>query len=56
MIARVKQQFRSWMIIYAGLVAAIILSVEPASKTSEPRLEGGDLPAAVNAPLLRRDI
>ena len=56
MIARVKQQFRSWMLIYAGLVAAVILSVDPASNTPETRLEGRDLPAAVNAPLLRRDI
>ena len=43
------------MFIYAGLVAAIILSVEPAVEEHETRLEGRELPAA-DAPLLRRDI
>jgi hypothetical protein len=44
------------MFIYAGLVAAIILSGQPASVNTDSRVEGTDLPAAVNAPLLRRDI
>lgn len=56
MFARAKKQFRSWMFIYVGLVAAIILSGQPASVNTETRLEGTDLPVAVNAPLLRRDI
>ena len=56
MFARAKKQFRSWMFVYAGLVAAIILSVQPASVDTESRVQGTDLPAAVNAPLLRRDI
>ena len=56
MLAHVKKRFRAWMFIYAGLVAAIILSVEPAVEEHETRLEGRELPAAANAPLLRRDI
>ena len=52
----VRQQFRSWMFIYAGLVAAIILSIEPTREQSGQTLEGGEIPAAANAPLLRRDI
>jgi hypothetical protein len=44
------------MFIYAGLIAAVILSGEPGSVESETRLDGRQLPAAVNAPLLRRDI
>jgi hypothetical protein len=52
--ARAKKQFRSWMIIYAGLLAAVILSGQPASVESDTRLEGRELPA--DAPLLRRDI
>jgi hypothetical protein len=54
--ARAKKQFRSWMFIYAGLVAAVILSGQPAGMEHETRLEGSELPAAVDAPLLRRDI
>ena len=54
--ARTKKQFRSWMLIYAGLGAAIILSGQPASVETEPRLQGSELPAAANAPLHRRDI
>jgi hypothetical protein len=44
------------MFIYAGLIAAVILSGDPARMDSQTRLEGSELPAAVNAPLLRRDI
>ena len=44
------------MFVYAGLVAAIILSLEPTAEEHETQLEGGELPAAANAPLLRRDI
>ena len=55
-LARAKKQFRSWMFIYAGLMAAVILSGQPAGVEHETRLDGSELPAAVNAPLLRRDI
>ena len=54
--ARVRQQFRAWMVIYAGLVAAIILSVDSPVEQPETPLGVGALPGAVNAPLLRRDI
>lgn len=54
--ARAKKRFRSWMFIYAGLVTAIILSGQPGNAGAEARLEVGLLPAAANAPLLRRDI
>jgi hypothetical protein len=54
--ARARKQFRSWMFIYAGLVAAIILSAPPVNPESRTRAEGGQLPAAASAPLLRRDI
>ena len=56
MFARAKKQFRSWMVIYAGLLAAVILSGQPASVEAETRLDGSNLPVAVDAPLLRRDI
>ena len=56
MFARIKQQFRAWMFIYAGLVAAAILSVETPVEEHETRLNAGELPGTVNAPLLRRDI
>ena len=56
MFARAKKQFRSWMFIYAGLLAAVILSGQPASVKSETRLDGSVFPAVVDAPLLRRDI
>ena len=45
-----------WTSVIVGLVAAIILSGQPASVDTESRVQGTDLPAAVNAPLLRRDI
>ena len=44
------------MFIYAGLIAAVILSGRPADVETATQLDGRDLPAAVNAPLLRRDI
>ena len=44
------------MFIYAGLVAAVILSGHPADVEHESRVDGGELPVAVDAPLLRRDI
>ena len=56
MFARVRQQFRAWMVIYAGLIAAIILSVDSPVEQPETPLGVGALPGAVNAPLLRRDI
>ena len=56
MFARIKKQFRAWMVIYAGLVAAIILSAQPTHDASDTLAEGKDLPAIVSAPLLRRDI
>jgi len=51
-----RKQFRSWMFIYAGLVAAILLSGQPDGVEVGAELEGRMLPAVVNAPLLRRDI
>jgi hypothetical protein len=56
MLAYVRKQFRSWMLIYAGLVAAIILSAQPTHVGTETRAEGKDLPAIVSTPLHRRDI
>lgn len=56
MFARIRKHFRSWMLIYAGLVAAIILSAQPIPVRSDTLAEGKDLPAIVSAPLLRRDI
>jgi hypothetical protein len=56
MFARIRKQFRSWMLIYAGLVAAIILSAQPTPVGTDTLAEGTDLPAIVSAPLLRRDI
>lgn len=56
MLARIKKRFRSWMFIYAGLVAAIVLSAQPTHLGSDTLAEGKDLPAIVSAPLLRRDI
>lgn len=44
------------MFIYAGLVAAIILSSNPASMDAESRLDRSNLPIVTNAPLQRRDI
>lgn len=44
------------MFIYAGLVAAVILSGQPAQVEAETGAEGKDLSALVDATLLRRDI
>lgn len=56
MLTLARKQFRSWMFIYAGLVAAVLLSGQPAGVDAGAELEGRMLPAVVNAPLLRRDI
>ncbi len=56
MIAKGRKPFRSWMFIYAGLVAAIILSGQPGSANSDMQSQGRELPGVANAPLLRRDI
>ncbi len=56
MINRARQQLRSWMIIYAGLVAAIALAGDP---SSERVAETDVLPQPVipgAAPVARRDI
>ena len=44
------------MFIYAGLVAAIILSAPPAGVEPGSRAVSNELPAASGAPLLRGDI
>ena len=44
------------MFIYAGLVAAVLLSGTPADDNAETRLEATQLPLNAEAPLLRRDI
>ena len=56
MLARAQRQLRSWMFIYIGLAAAIVLSIQSPDLKAEQRLEGNDLPAVGNAPLVRRDI
>ena len=56
MLARAKQQLRSWMFIYIGLVAAIVLSIQSPGLKAEQRLEGNNLPAVGTAPLVRKDI
>lgn len=55
-VARVRKQLRSWMFIYIGLVAAIILSGQPAKVEAGTSLGGSDLPLILNAPLQRGDI
>lgn len=44
------------MFIYVGLMAAIILSSQPANVRMEARLQTVDLPIISNAPLQRNDI
>lgn len=44
------------MFIYIGLVAAIVLSTQSQGLQAEQRLDGNNLPAVSNAPLVRRDI
>lgn len=44
------------MFIYIGLVAAIILSGQPAQVETERTVEGSGLPLILNAPLQRGDI
>lgn len=56
MLAKARKQLRSWMFVYIALVAAIMLSGQPATVEAETRAEGSDLPAISSSPLLRRDI
>ena len=56
MLVKAKKQLRSWMFIYVGLAAAILLSGTPANENAESRLEATQLPVIADAPLLRRDI
>ena len=44
------------MFIYAGLVAAVLLSGSPEGESANSRLEVTQLPINAEAPLLRRDI
>ena len=55
MTRAIKNSLKSWMFIYIGLVAAIVLAGQPAEV--EQQDAALPLPAIVgSAPLLRRDI
>ena len=55
-MTRVKRMpFRSWMFVYIGLVAALVLAGRPAGVVQQDVLR--PIPAIVgSAPLLRKDI
>ena len=55
MTRAIKNSLKSWMFIYIGLLAAIVLAGQPAEV--ERQDTALPLPAiVVNAPLLRKDI
>ena len=56
MCQTVKSTLRSWMFIYAGLVAAIVLATQPVGGADDANFESGVRPLAGDAPLGRSDI
>ena len=49
-------QIRSWMVIYVGLIAAIILADRPVASQPADLAVTPSPAVAIAAPLLRRDI
>ena len=56
MIHTMRSTLRSWMFIYAGLVAAIVLASQPVPGTDSITSEGGVRPLITDTPLGRSDI
>jgi hypothetical protein len=51
-----RSTLRSWMFIYAGLVAAIVLATQPVTGTDRTDTDGGVRPLITDTPLGRADI
>ena len=56
MLVQARKQLRSWMFIYAGLVALGQPVAFFYGLSADTRLEATKLPVNAEAPLLRRDI
>lgn len=56
MFHSVKNTLRSWMFIYAALVAAIVLASQPVGSDGDTGFENAVRPLAGDAPLGRSDI
>lgn len=56
MCQTVRNTLRSWMLIYAALVAAIVLASQPAGSADDVNFENGVRPLVGDVPLGRSDI
>lgn len=56
MFRSLRSTLRSWMFIYAALVAAVVVASQPVGSDADPGFETAVRPLAGDAPLGRADI
>mgnify|MGYP001814105589 len=56
MSVQAKPPIRSWVVIYLGLIASVVMAGDPAGADDLALVPPVELEAIPDAPLLRRDI